>query len=400
MPTGWRRTTWSIDSATALQQVTAELLGDDDQPIAPALTYAATLLTAAGVSYDPAASPTLAGTATVQAAIDRLAATSNGGCSTLMLSPGAGWVEALQALPAATDTSVCFKPGLYESDKPVQLSKLGNLRLSGNGRASVLRVAGNEAAFVFDQCTSVAIEDLTIAVADYPDDGPARAPRRRDDHRHARCGAVGVVMACPNGDVPRAACLVVRTGGEQAGTAATRSVRVTGCDFAIGNEQTGVLVINAETSTWPATRSTARARCRMPRSIACSSPTATSAGCATSWCTGSRWAFPGPAPSQPDRIDLGEFNTGVKVGKWQVRMNSTVSHEDWSQLLATNPPTEAETANPDALKGYLDRVASSAVEQPAVLPTFNRTFGLISERLRHNPTSTSPTRACRTSPSS
>ena len=66
-------------------------------------------------------------------------------------------------------------------------------------------------------------------------------------------------------------------------------------------------------------------------------------------------------------------------------MNSTVSREEWTSLIATNPPTDADTANADALKGYLDRVATSAVEQPAVLPTFNRTFGTLSERLRAHP---------------
>ncbi len=382
---GLATTTWSIDSATALQQVTAELLGDDDQPIAPALTYAATLLTAAGVSYDPAASPTLAGTGTVQAAIDRLAATSNGGCSTLILSPGAGWVEALQSLPAATDTSVCFKPGLYESDKPVQLSKLGNLRLSGNGRASVLRVTGNEAAILVDQCTSVAIEDLTIAVTDYP---TAAQPGRLGVVTVTDTPDVelsGVVMSCPNGDVPRAACLVVRTGGEQAGTAATRSVRVTGCDFAIGNEQIGVLVINAEyvhvagnTFRGEGTLSGGD----VDRILVADDHVAR---LRNQLVYGVEVGTPGPAPAPPDHIDLGDFNTGVTVGNWKVRMNSTVSREEWTNLIATNPPTDADTANPDALKGYLDRVATSAVEQPTVLPAFNRTFGSLSERLRARP---------------
>ena len=53
--------------------------------------------------------------------------------------------------------------------------------------------------------------------------------------------------------------------------------------------------------------------------------------------------FPGPAPQPPDRIDLGDFNTGVKVGKWKVRMNSTVSHEEWT---SSSRPTRRPTPTP------------------------------------------------------
>ena len=159
---------WSVDSTTVLQAATATLLAEDGTARGPSVRFAARLDRADGTSYDPAASPSLAGAVNVQEAIDRLAATTGDGCHTLTLSPGGGWVEALASIPAGADASVCFRPGTYESAEPARLRSLGHVHLSGAGVASALVVTGSEVALSFETCASVTIEDLRVEVTTYP----------------------------------------------------------------------------------------------------------------------------------------------------------------------------------------------------------------------------------------
>src|SRR5207249_10344161 len=65
---------WSIDSATALQTVTAQLVNDLGAPLHLPVQFDATLSLATEVAYQPGACAELAGTKTVQEAIDKLCA--------------------------------------------------------------------------------------------------------------------------------------------------------------------------------------------------------------------------------------------------------------------------------------------------------------------------------------
>jgi hypothetical protein len=371
---GEARCAWEVDSALARQEVTAALLDAGDAPQVPVLRYAATLLQAAVVSYDPAATAALAGATNVQEAIDRLATISGGGCATLTLSPGEGWVAALEGLPADQDATVCFRPGAYASPRPVLLRGLGHVRLEGGGPAAQIRVAEGEAALVFENCASVAMADLAVTVQAFP--------------QRPVSGQLGVVtaidcgeaaferlrLACPADVAPRATCLTVRTGGEQRTNAATRLVRVADCDFTIGHDQTGVLVVNA----------------RRTRITGCSFRTAAKpdalafdrlVAAPDRRMALVRRLLRSPVAGQAEAVDRGGFNTGIRVGRFAVRMNSTVPETEWRALVAALPPNPEEMASEATVQRYVARLTDAAANDPNRLPTFGRNLTALRDRL-------------------
>ncbi len=339
---GLATTTWSIDSATVLQQATADLLGDDAPRRSAGAASPRRLLTAPTASYDPAASPSLAGTVTVQEAIDRLAATTGDGCPTLTLSPGAGWVEALASIPAGADASVCFRPGTYESAEPARLRSLGHVHLSGAGVASALVVTGSEVALSFETCASVTIDDLRVEVTTYPVDSV------RNDLgvvTAVDCGPVrltGVELVCPATPGPRAACLTVR------GDNVPAELDLDGCTMVVGHTQTGALLVDVtrahvtgSTFTTPARPSTldlggllgnVKVRDRVAKLLA------------------GRLVL-----DRADQADRGGFNTAVRVKDWVVRMNSTVPEQEWKALVAAQPPADADVRSAEAMQAYMAR---------------------------------------------
>lgn len=364
--TGEARCTWSVDSVNDRQEVAAALLDDADAPAVPTIRFGASLLRAKGVAYDPAASPILAGVGDVQGAIDRLAALGGGGCSTLVLSPGPGWVEALQALPAGRDATVCFRPGVYRADGTVVLRGLGHLRLTGAGEATRIQVAVGEAALRVEDCDGVAVEDLALAVQTYQ-----QAPEQRLNGvlTLIDCGAAevrGCMIACPSALDARGTCLTVRN----AATDSRRlrpAVTVEACNFAVGYGQTGVLVVNGGLVR------VARNRFRAATPPAWLTPDRALAapmlrGPLVQMMVG---AVRRVAETAPDGAG---FNTVFRVGEYVVRMNSSMPVAAWAELVRANPPGATEATTPEAVGRYVEKLAQDLAARPQSSPTLARSL--------------------------
>jgi hypothetical protein len=362
---GLARTAWEIDSGTAVQEVVAELLAENGTPRGLPVTYSARPARAADVGYNPAACADLAGAVTVQQAIDRLCTISGGGCATLVVSPGAGWVEALKALPAGADAVVCFRPGRYEADVAVELAALGHVRLSGAGAATQLEFKLGEAGLVFRNCPSVRLSDLCVAVLGFP-----AAPQS------GLLGAVTILdcaevelerlrVSCPGAGAFRATCVTVRSGGDRPDGPAAGSVRVRDCEFTVGETQTGVLVVNADQVDI-----TGNGFSTPPK------PPVVTVGDRLKdalWQRRFASRLVGElVADRADRVQLADFNTAVRVSGFVARFNSSIPQAEWSRLVAANPPSSAEIADAPAVQGYVARIADAAAQTPGQLPSFDR----------------------------
>ncbi|SCF18614.1 Right handed beta helix region [Micromonospora purpureochromogenes] len=364
---GRARCAWQLDSGTATQEVTAQLLDEAMQPAHLPLTFTAGLSRADRVSYDPTGRPSLAGATTVQAAINQLAAASTGGWATLTLRPGIDWVQALNTLPAG-DALICFAPGLYTSNTPVTFSNRANIRLLGSGPASRIQVQGHEYALLFANCGSVSLSHLFVETP-----GPADSSGRLGPVSAINCTEVTVEhvrLAGVAGAAPRSTCLTVRN---DQGTPPGR-VRVLDSDFLIGHGQQGVLLVNPDHAVVT--------RCRFstpPRPLALTLQELVKDE-----------KFRGELATQlvgrlaldrADRLERGDFNTVVRVGQWGVRMNSTVPESEWKTLAALNPPTPEDLRSDQSAGAYLHRLADLAAADPSRLPSYKRQLSSLKGRL-------------------
>ncbi len=374
---GTARAAWEVDSGTAVQRVRATLLDDSDTAVHLPIELTATLSVATGVAYDPAQCPDLAGTATVQEAIDRLCTVTGDGCATLTLSPGSGWVEALEGLAAGSDANVCLRPGLYESDRRVEIRDLGHVRIAGSGLGSRVVVTGSESALLFERCASVAVSGLDLAVTRYPQTAVKGSHGVVSAIDCGRVTVDGVRLSCPAATASRATCLTVRTGGSQRSTVATDAVHVRDCDFRVGHAQTGLLIVNAdEAAVEGCTFTTPAKPATLGLGVLLADPTRL--GLVTDLLVADL------AIDRAGSIVRGAHNTALTVGDWAVRVNSTVPEGEWRSLVAENPPTTAELATADAVGRYVDRIVAGATEDPSVLPTYDRQLRALRDRLGAN----------------
>jgi hypothetical protein len=367
---GLAATTWAVDSTTGLQAVTARLLGPDGvTPRSVPVRFTAWLQRADTTSYDPAASPSLSGAVTVQQAIDRLAATTGGGCSTLTLSPGDGWADALRQLPERADAVVCLRPGEYRTDKAVRLAQLGHVVLHGGGAATRIVVAEGEAGLVFEGCASVTVHDLAVAVERYPTAPEADQLGVLTALDCREVSLSGLEVACPPDLSVRGACVTVRGSAPNADGRArpVDAVRVVDCTFRVGHGQSGVLVVDALDTQVRGNRFAVVPLRTTPTYADIVADPVRLAHLANQ-------LMGGVVVDRRPESGRGGFTTLVPVGGWVVRMNSAVPEREWRRLLAEQPPGADDVTSSDGVRAYVEGVAAKAVEQPAVLPAFERTL--------------------------
>ncbi|MGN9768371.1 DUF6519 domain-containing protein [Micromonospora sp. SD12] len=364
---GRARCAWQLDSATATQEVTAVLLDEAGQPTGLPLTFTASLSRADRVSYDPTGHPALAGSTTVQAAIDQLAAATTGGWATVTVRPGMDWVQALSTLPAG-DVLICFAPGLYTSTTPVTLSGRANIRLLGSGPASRVRVQGHEHALMFVDCGTVSVAHLAVETP-----GPASASHRLGPVTAVNCAEVTVehvqLTGVP-GASPQSTCLTVRNDHN---TPPGR-VRVLDSDFRIGHGQQGVLLVNPDHAIVT--------RCR----FSCPPRPASLTLAELVKDEKFRGQLAGQlvgrlALDRHDRLERGEWNTVVRVGQWGVRTNSIVPESEWRTLTTLHPPTAEDLRGGEAAGAYVLRLVELATQDPGRLPTYKRQLTSLKGRL-------------------
>ncbi len=236
---------WTLDAGTYRQQVQAQLIDGAGNPIhKAAMLFNADLSVAAHVAYTPAVEcTTLAGTETVQEALDVLCQVDrSGGCCTINLIEGDDVEGVFASLGGAgrRDITICFAEGRYEVGNALRVDGLGHVRLSGVGRGTRVAVKGSRSVFVFTKCQSVTVRDLDVHAPAEVDDNSFGALDIED------CGAVsveGVTATCGSAAEPVTAGIAVRRNDDpRYGTA--EPIRIRSCDVTVGEQQYGIVVAN------------------------------------------------------------------------------------------------------------------------------------------------------------
>jgi hypothetical protein len=169
--------------------------------------------------------------------------TGNGSC-TVTAYPGDDLQDIVDSLPLGGE--ICFQTGEYTLPAPLKLTQHDRIVLHGAGPSTVLRIAGSEAAVVFEDCVDVEVRELRIEGG-----APAQATGHRDGAlTFLGCSDV-VVADCTLGcrdntdasaSDPTRACLTVRPSANRN----PDRVRVERTDFEIGSKQIGALLIDVD----------------------------------------------------------------------------------------------------------------------------------------------------------
>lgn len=213
----------------------------DCRPLFPALTA----ITAGDVRYDNAhCLPIMTSAHTVQQALDLLCHARGGEC-TLLMMPGAGWEAALSAIGDGQDAQICFPVGTFPLGKPAVMQNKGHLTFSGCGPGTQIVAAKAEAALIFDGCKSVTVRD--IAATSGITAARPQAENLNGTLTFVNCPTVTVEHAnlrCAGGPVRAATCITIRNDPPTTNTPAISMARVRHCDLTVGDQQTGMLLVN------------------------------------------------------------------------------------------------------------------------------------------------------------
>jgi hypothetical protein len=354
---------WSVDSGTALQVVTAQLVDDLGTALHLPVQFDASLSVASDVAYEPGCAE-LTGTKTVQEAIDKLCAVGGEGCATVVLAPGENWWAPLVALAAGSDAHVCFRPGTYTTPQPVVLANLGSLVVSGSGAGSRVVAPQAEVALLFRDCQEVTLRDLAI------ESGVVGVSPERPGLNGALTfeGCRRVVVE--NAEIRCAAATKSRAGACVTARASAKTrpdvVRLRDCELVVGHLQLGALVLDAERTS--VTGTTMRVAPK-PQALTFDALLADA---------DRRGALLRQLISRAraTTIAAGEpatgFNTLLDAGGFTVAFNSSVPQTEWNKLAAAHPPTDANLASKEAVEQWASGLASQAISNPQSLPSFNR----------------------------
>jgi hypothetical protein len=348
---------WSVESATALQRVTALLVDSGGTAHDVPVIFSASLLHASGVAFGPSDCLELAGATDVQQAIDALCHVGGEGCSTIVVTPMDGWDEPLRALPEGASARICFRPGEYKLGDPLVLTKLGHLLLDGAGPGSLVFTEESETALRFEACASVTIRDLAVRA------GATASPQQNGAVTTIGCPEVELTSAsltCGAGGRRAVTCLTVRPASP--GLTSGR-VRVHDCSFTVGHLQTAMLIVDADMADVAGNViQVARKPPRLGIKQLLADPLR-------------RRKLIGQLIARPlvaERSSLVDRTTVLRVGEYAVRFDSAVPREAWANLLEENPPVDADLSSAEAVHGYVTELADRAVAEPATFPAFDR----------------------------
>jgi hypothetical protein len=236
---------WTLDPNTPRQQVQAQLLDSDGQPVHNArLFFTATLSLADRVAYRPADDCLpLSSAETVAEALDLLCAGQTGTCS-FEVTEGVNVADVFARIQSSgfRDGAICFGPGTFISDRTLELRDKGHVRVSGVGPGTRIVVNGQEVALRFVRCASVVVRDLAA-------EGRFRgrtAPGMGGVVTLTGCGSVSVeqvtVVTSPAPELEQCGILTDR---DPAADAPTGPVTIRDCDVAVAERQAGIVVIDA-----------------------------------------------------------------------------------------------------------------------------------------------------------
>lgn len=345
---------WELDGATASQQVTATLLDATMTPVHLPVLFNAALSRADRVSYDPADSPELAGALTVQAAIDRLSKVGGGGCSTYTVSPEGDWQSVLNGIAEGEDAHICFQRGRFETVEPIVLKGKGKLKVTGCGSATQIVATGSESALHFEKCIAVEVSDLHLE--SHRTGSRNETLRLNGTLTAIDCESVRIEdlsARCAGGTAPHACCITVRYDNAVGQTPPryVESVRIRGCDLTVGHLQTGILVVNTDRALIEDNRIAVR-------------PKGSDLGFSKLMeSKGRRRVLVRQLVAQPllqEAAPTGQSstNTSVKVGRYTVRLNSTVPASEWEKLFEANPPTAEQGKDLTSMARYAEAIVN------------------------------------------
>jgi hypothetical protein len=356
-----------LDAQAFVQEVTARRLDAGGRATHHPITFTATLSRADMTSFDPANTPMLAGSNTVQEAIEALAGMNQAGCSTYVIREGMDWVALLESLKPGENAAICFARGVYRTSRTVRLKALGHLRLSGAGTGTVTITANRvESALAFEACASVSVHDLEVVT---PDGNSVVEPldgvNRRGTLDFDQCPEVevaGCTLRCGGGTSPKRTCLSVRNSGEALGTPKPGAlVRVTGNTLIVGNLQEGILVTDAIDVDIRDNRLTVHPRTR--GNFALKRFLKDKAWMAATLKTLVQRPVMGVARGE------GSLRR-IASREWRYLFQSPVPQRDWDELVRKSPPPAAARVNSDAFKAWAEGLVGAVVADPELLPVF------------------------------
>lgn len=357
--------TWSVDGASALQRVTAIRIDADGNPLGTMVEFAANLSRARDTSFDPSATPELAGALTVQDAIEQLARIQHGGCETHVITPANDWIKVLAAIPAKADVSICFAPGTYSTDKTVKLAGLGHVKINGSGDGVRIVATHSECALEVAACASLVVRGLSVRSVALRG---AMVDASQTDHRLGALTVSGVQLvdiadcdfACAPDHDTRHTALTVRTLPEDTKATPTARVRIANCRCEVGHMQEGMLVHDA-IDTLIADNSLSVQALRSDFDV------------------GSEKLPPKRrdqllgtlvARLTAGRAVLGDDIREIRAGDLSYTFMSAVPQAEWDKLVCKDPPP-ATVRTEESFRKYLTSLFDKVTEQPDLLPSFD-----------------------------
>jgi hypothetical protein len=185
-------------------------------------------------------------TDTVQKAIEELCKRDHEGCS-LVAEPGVGWEKVFRFVKAGVDATICFKTGEYPvtSTAPI-IVRARHLKLVGAGQGTRLIAQKGKCAVRFENCASVIVRDLHArALVSTPKTDAKNIAGVLTFQGCRNVSLSGLDVECAPAPVRAVSCITVNN--KPVGNDADRCLlEVQGCHFRIGDQQVGLLVVNAQ----------------------------------------------------------------------------------------------------------------------------------------------------------
>lgn len=357
---------WAVDSKMAVQTLDADLLDVSGRVRHMPIRFHAGLERADLVSYDPANTPELAGSKTVQEAIDALAKINHEGCTTYVVRPGGDWSDVFARIKDDEDAHICFQRGTYLLDKPLRIEGKGNLKVTGAGKGSRIIARSQEVALEFVKCAGVSVRDLYIEA------GNAGIQKRIthilgaltiEDVPHVSIR--DVVIKCASGTELRRACITVSKDKKalMKNVVPAKCVSIQNCDLTVGHKQNAILLVNVENTkvTGNCIKVGARSKVltfekqlRSPKMRA----------------DLRNILVESPAVSEV-HIKDGKVNAH-KVGSYTLVVKSNVPEYEWDALMRKDPPKAADKKSKASVVKYFDRIAVKVTKKPSMLKSYER----------------------------
>jgi len=217
------------------------LLQDSDcRQIFPPLTD----ITAADVKYkNTNCLPELVNARTVQDALDTLCKQNQGLC-TILLVPGTkiSADEILKKIGERKDVHLCFQTGTYIFDKALKLNDRETVKISGCGAGTKVSALESEVAIAVEKCTNVTVRELSAKGTITKKGDSLNGVLTFSGCEHIAVDSL--TLSCAGSTGKRSSCITVRPANK--GEQGSRSVRIRHSNFEVGDDQVGILLVNAQ----------------------------------------------------------------------------------------------------------------------------------------------------------